>query len=245
MDILDARACVKAAMLMLSTVAVLATACNADAQREWVPAPGMVATAAAASPTRENTSAAVAVVGEPTATAVPVPRAQPPIPAAAPFSPDCQVPETVACLATRTPSGWLILAPYDDIYATINLANVAYFQAIRSPEEPMAAPYWTDEALQVVRAFLKDLRGENARQLARLVEIRLIDADFDPTPASYAQTARVHTLEHWVVTTMWSDSAQVSLGDVWADNQYYLRRTGNNGPYVIYRSVVTEVSAPP
>jgi hypothetical protein len=163
--------------------------------------------------------------------------------------PDCKNPAIVACISTTTPSGRSILQPMDWMFASINRANESYVEAVRSLNTAVLSPYWSDAALNDTVNDIETLRAQNEYEEARLVDIRVVDQDYDQYLYggwAFGRMAHVHTIEHWIIVTRSKSGAAVRTDDAWYDNQYYLLVRGQGGgPYTIYKAVTTPASAPP
>lgn len=110
---------------------------------------------------------------------------------------------------------------FDDIFSTINRANLAYARSMRSADASQLFPYWGQDALQQLLGQISALRVSNSYRVLRLASIDLLEQQI------YPGYAWVHTTEHWITAT-WSYSGYLIDGnDAWYDNQYYLYRSGN------------------
>lgn len=120
---------------------------------------------------------------------------------------------------------------YNDIYGTINRANLAYARAMRSLDPSQLRLYWGQDALQELRTQIDQLNSSGSYRVLRLLSIDVIEQSVGPN------TAWVHTSEHWTTQTWSYAGYEYDSGDAWYDNQYYLYRVG--GRWVIGTDVVS------
>ncbi|HLZ69500.1 MAG TPA: hypothetical protein VKV26_06250 [Dehalococcoidia bacterium] len=109
---------------------------------------------------------------------------------------------------------------FNDIYGTINRANLAYARAMRSLDASQLRLYWGQDALQDLLSQIGQLRATGSYRVLRLQSIQLIEQSVGP---NYAW---VHTSEHWIAQTWSYDGYEYDSADAWYDNQYYLYRVG-------------------
>jgi len=117
----------------------------------------------------------------------------------------------------------------NDIYATINRANLAYARAMRSLDSSQLRAYWGQDALQQLLDQIRSLRASDSYRVLQLASIQVIEQSIG---SNYAW---VHTNEHWIWAT-YSGGYQYEGADAWYDNQYYLYRQG--GRWVIGTDIV-------
>ncbi len=133
-------------------------------------------------------------------------------------------PAPAAAAPGPIPPGPVLPIPYscfDEIFSTINRANLAYARGMRSVDASQFYPYWGQDALQQLLGQISSLRAANSYRVLRLVSIDVLEQQ------TYPGYAWVHTSEHWLTST-WSYSGyQIDGSDSWYDNQYYLYRSGN------------------
>jgi len=130
--------------------------------------------------------------------------------------------------------GGAVAQPYpypcpNDIYATINRANLAYARAMRSLDSSQLRTYWGQDALQELLDQIRSLRAADSYRVLRLASIQVIEQSIG---ANYAW---VHTTEHWIWATYFG-GYQYEGADAWYDNQYYLYRQG--GRWIIGTDIV-------
>jgi hypothetical protein len=143
--------------------------------------------------------------------------------------PPCVIPYLPAAGAASAPPSPPI-GCYQDIYGTINRANLAYARAMRSLDASQLRFYWGQDALQDLLSQIASLRSNGSYRVLHLSTIQVLEQSFGP---GYAW---VHTSEHWTSTTWSPGGYAYDSSDSWYDNQYYLYSTG--GRWVIGTDVV-------
>jgi len=141
----------------------------------------------------------------------------PPLPPPYPVPVDPYPVPTPATAAPTTPP----VPPYcyNDLYTTLNRANLAYARAMRSLDPSLLSPYWTQDALSNLIGQISSLQASGSYQVLRLRSIQVLDATYS------AHGAWVHTSEHWTWETWSAAGYEYDSGDGWYDNQYFLIRT--------------------
>jgi len=234
--------------LVLGPVARADEYCDTSEAVACIPMPDDSGSAAAGAPTGQNGAAvsgapqiaAIAVpcplqgsasgssasgINAPSAVAVPVPICPPgggcgpqPLGVAAPAQASPSVPIPVPAPLP------VLCSPYRGIYATINLGNAADARALRTLSTLGLRSYWRQSALQQLEDQVSQLQAADMYATARLYSIQVLDSNVDYV----AQTATVHTMEHWLYQERSSDDGSIVLSqDEWVRNEYDLNLFGS------------------
>ncbi len=119
---------------------------------------------------------------------------------------------------------------FNDLYGTINRANLAYARAMRSLDATPLYPFWGQDALHDLQGQIGTLRATSSYRVLRLVSIQVVEQNL------YSGYAWVHTSEHWITSTWSNYGYQYDSNDAWYDNQYYLYAVG--GRWLIGTDIV-------